>query len=72
MSKSPFTGQEQIVIDKLVEAWGEYLKLDITHPQHNNDFGQAIRQCQNVIQHKLLQRKYPETFPTYKKEKSYE
>ena len=66
MSKSPFTKQEQIVNDKLVDAWNEYLKLDITHPQHNGDFGGAIRQCQNVLQHKVLQREYPDTFPTYK------
>lgn len=62
---SPYKDKEKAVMSALAEAWNNYVDLDITHPQHNNDFGKGIRDCQNVIQHRILQRDYPETFPTH-------
>lgn len=65
MSKKPFTPEEQRVMDHLVNAWNEFVKLQVTHPSHNNDFGNAIHKCQDVLIHRVVQRDYPDTFPTH-------
>jgi hypothetical protein len=60
-------GIEQEIMDALVLAVRCYSKLSLTHPSHNADFTNGIHQCQNVLIHKIVQRDYPDRFPTYTK-----
>ncbi len=43
------TQQEQKVIDKLVEAWNEFIKLAPAHPDDMNDFRYHLHSLQRVI-----------------------
>ena len=43
------TKQEQKVMDNLVKAWNEYVKLPVIHPDHNDEFRHAIHQAQYLI-----------------------
>lgn len=61
----PFTEQEKKVMDALIIAWNEFVKLKSTHPSHNMDFCNGIHACQDVLIHRIVQRDYPDTFPTY-------
>jgi hypothetical protein len=64
-NKVPFTKEEQEVMDNLTKAWNAFCKLYSTHPSHNADFCDGIHKCQDVIIHRVVQRDYPSTFPTY-------
>lgn len=57
-------------MDALVAAWTAFLKLEETHPSHNRDFSDGIHKCQDILIHRIVQRDYPETFPTYSKRES--
>lgn len=61
----PYEATEKDIMDHLVKAWELYLTLDITHPSHNQEFSEGVHKCQNVLIHKIVQRDYPETFPSY-------
>lgn len=63
--KSPYSEKEKVVMDHLAKAWEAFLSLEKTHPCHNKDFSDGIHKCQDVILHKIVQRDYPETFPSY-------
>jgi hypothetical protein len=58
---------EQEVMDALVLAVNKYKELISTHPSHDCDFTNGIHQCQNVLIHKIVQRDYPDRFPTHTK-----
>ncbi|AUS01899.1 hypothetical protein NVP2044O_35 [Vibrio phage 2.044.O._10N.261.51.B8] len=64
-SNQPFTAEEQKCMDALVEAVRLFTLLDSTHPCHSKDFTDGIHKCQDVLIHKVVQRDYPETFPTH-------
>lgn len=64
-SSTPYKPQEKLVMDYLVKAWEAFCVLEKTHPSHNKDFGEGIHKCQDVIIYKIVQRDYPETFPSY-------
>ena len=65
--KNPYTQEEQDIMDALSLAFNKFSKLDITHNCHSKDFAEGINKCQDVIIHRVVQRDYPETFPTQKK-----
>lgn len=67
---NPYTDIEKEIMDNLVAAVNGFSKIEQTHPNHAPDFVDGIHMCQHVIQHRILQRDYPDTFPTYKKDKS--
>lgn len=65
MIKQPFTEQEKIVMDHLIAAVNAFKQLQITHGCHHKDFIDGVHKCQDVLIHRVLQRDYPKTFPTY-------
>lgn len=66
--KSPYVYSEEEIMNKLAEAFNLFNKLESTHPCHNKDFVDGIHKCQDVIINRIVQRDYPETFPTHNKE----
>lgn len=70
MSETPFTPQEQEIMDALVIAANKFTHLQETHPTHKRDFLDGIHRCQDVLIHRIVQRDYPETFPTTPKQLS--
>ena len=62
------TEQEGLIMDSLVKAWNNFLKLEKTHPCEINDFGDGIHKCQNVLMARVLRRDYPNGYPTYKED----
>lgn len=65
---TPFTKEEQFVMDKLVDALKSFRKLEVTHPTALPEFVQGIHLCKSQLEHRILQRDYPDTFPTHKDE----
>ena len=63
MRNDGLTEQEGKVMDALVEAWNEFVKLPIQHPSDNTDFCNGIHQCQHILCMRILQRDYPEGYP---------
>lgn len=57
--------RENLIMDKLVEAWNEFAKLEYTHPDHQRYFRDGIHKCQQVIMWKKLQEIEPIKFPKY-------
>lgn len=49
--KSPFTKEEQVIMDNLVLAWNNFLKLDNRKilPSYTDDFCNAIHSCQRIL-----------------------
>lgn len=66
MEKHPYIEYEKEIMDSLVASVNFFSKLKTQHPSHRKDFTDGIHKCQNVIMHRILQRDYPEKFPTYK------
>lgn len=64
---NPYTEEEKQVMDLLTSAVNAFKKLESTHPSHDSDFCNGIHRCQDVIIHRIVQRDYPDTFPTHKK-----
>jgi len=64
--KTPYSKEEEEIMDHLVAAWNLFVKLDSTHPCHNTDFMNGIHKCQGTLMHRIVQRDYPDDFPTYK------
>ncbi|ASV43438.1 hypothetical protein [Vibrio phage JSF12] len=65
--EAPFSEEEALIMHLLAEAWNAFCKIESTHPCHTKDFADGIHQCQDILIHKMVQREYPGTFPTYKK-----
>ena len=66
VTKSPYKDTEKEIMDSLVHAWNLFVKLEKTHPSHNKDFADGIHKCQDILMHRIVQRDYPDVFPTYK------
>lgn len=64
--KDGLTEQEGRIMDNLISAWNEFLKLDIQHPSEINDFGNGIHQCQYQLCMRILRREYPLGYPMKK------
>ena len=69
MRKDGLTEQEGIVMDKLIDAWNEFLKLEVTHPSELTDFNNGIHLLQQILCMRVMRRDYPLGYPTYKNNK---
>ncbi len=56
------TEQEIIILNKLAEAWNEFLKLDKFHPSDNSEFSEAIHKAQLIVMARKAVRDCPEYF----------
>lgn len=54
-----FTRTEKKVIDGLVEAWNQFLKLPSIHPDETEDFRRAINSAQCLMGARVAQRVEP-------------
>ena len=41
--------QEKVVMGKIVDVWNEYLKLEKTYQDEDNDFRFHVHQLQNML-----------------------
>ena len=64
-NKMPYIKTEEEIMNHLVEASNLFNKLEQTHPSNIIDFVDGIHKCQDVIMHRIVQRDYPEEFPSY-------
>jgi len=53
------TDEEQMVMDKLMEAYGAFLKLSREHPDELRDFVDGVHRCQDVLAVRICRRIYP-------------
>jgi hypothetical protein len=61
--KDGLTQQEGKVMDALVEAWNEYIKLEKQHPSDIDEFKNGIHKCQHALIIRVLRREFPEGYP---------
>ncbi len=47
---------EQKVLDHLVDAWNEFVKLPVMHPDDNDEFRHAFHNLQRIIGIRALRR----------------
>lgn len=59
------TPEEREIMDLLALAWNTFVLLPVTHPNHTDDFADGIHRAQDVIINKIVQRDYPDDFPTH-------
>lgn len=43
------TAQEKQVLDHLAEAWNEFCKLEVQHPNHADEFLISIHHAQRIV-----------------------
>lgn len=60
LSAYQLTEEEKEVLDHLRNAWNKFVKLDAKHPDHNNEFRDAINKLQYIIGVRVAQRVNPE------------
>lgn len=58
------TDQEKIVLDRLADAWNEYVKLPTQHPCDAEEFMHAIHAAQGIIATRVARTTDPATWPT--------
>lgn len=63
--KDGLTEEEGYIMDILTEANNKFLELKMTHPDARNLFIEGLSKCQTLLMHRVLQRDYPEGYPTY-------
>lgn len=63
MRKDGLTNQEGLVMDNLVDAWNEFINLEVQHPNERDYFADGIHMCQSVLMARILRRDYPEGYP---------
>ena len=54
--------EEDKALEKLAEAWNEFLKLDEYQPDHIPDFRYAIHLAQGILMARIAIREYPDKF----------
>lgn len=57
------TPEEGKVMDALILAVEEFIKLDRQHPNEGSDFIDGIHKCQTVLGLRILRRDYPKGWP---------
>lgn len=67
MRKDGLTDQEGKVMDALIAAWNEFVKLEQQHPNELTDFSDGIHRCQDLLAIRIARREYPEGWPIKKK-----
>lgn len=68
MRNDGLTKQEGKVMDSLVEAWNNFLKLEKEHPSDTQEFCNGIHQCQHILMCRILRRDYPRAYLQEQKE----
>jgi len=58
----PFTSDEKLIMDKLVEAHKIFINQDIQHLSDSKDWTDAIHTLQRILCMRALRREYPEYF----------
>lgn len=59
------TDDEQIVMDKLMDAYSAFIRLAREHPDEMRDFVDGVHRCQDVLAVRICRRIYPKGWPTY-------
>lgn len=65
-NKNGLTPDEQLVMDKLMEAYAAFIRLSREHPDELRDFVDGVHKCQDVLAVRICRRIYPEGWPSYK------
>lgn len=60
--KTPFTDEEQEVMDLIVQAYENYIQIEPMHPDHIREFVDGIHKCQTVLKSRVVTRDYPDIF----------
>lgn len=50
------------IMNHLVDAWNEFVKLDIQHPDEQRDFADGIHKCQYLLGMRVARKYKPEVF----------
>lgn len=61
--KDGLNEQEGEIMDLLVQAWNNFVKLEIQHPDDTRNFADGIHKCQFMLEKRILRRDYPEGYP---------
>lgn len=64
--KVPFTKEESKIMDLLVKAHNEFVKLESSHPSEITDWVNGIHTLQRLLGHRILRREYPSFYNTNK------
>lgn len=56
------TQDEFDILNHLASAWNAFVSLSAKHPDHNNEFRDAINRCQYIIGTRVAQRVNPEAW----------
>ncbi|BBQ07944.1 hypothetical protein [Elizabethkingia anophelis] len=57
---------EKKIMESIVKAHNDYVKLQSTHPSDINDWTNAIHKLQDILTRRVLRRDYPNDFITVK------
>lgn len=67
---NPFKGKQGEIEEKITDLLREinnlFVTLEKTHPSHKKDFSDGLHKCQDIINHRIVQRDYPDYFSTIK------
>ena len=59
---SPFTEQEERIMQLIVDAHNEFIKLDRGHSMEIQEWVTGIHQLQSILSHRCLRRMFPSHF----------
>lgn len=59
------TPEEQGVMDKLMECYELFLKMDREHPDEIRNFVDGVHKIQDILALRVIRRCYPQGWPTY-------
>ena len=62
-SQSLLGEDEQKVIEGLVTAWNEFVKIEKLHPDEQDEFRHLIHSAQYMIMSRPMRREYRDRFP---------
>lgn len=59
---SPFTPEEDEIMQLLVQAHNKFILLPPSHPNEQQEWATALHRLQDLIGHRVLKRNYPDYF----------
>ena len=59
---------ENKVLENLVKAWNDFVKLPSTHPDDIPDFRRSIHECQRIMATRKMRVLFPKEWITYEDE----
>jgi hypothetical protein len=71
MSKQPFSDQEQLVMDNIIKAHEEFMKLPRVFGSELQEWTEGVHKLQDILGLRVLRRDYPGVFSSIKKIKLY-